>query len=391
MTTVENVYALTETILEFISENNFLKNVAVLQIFNVVMQFQNLMTPLLTRRSIPPYLSRCLNETQIALASAQRSLHESPEGRSSRLRGLLVQRSKSRNLKDDRELLVSQHVALLSAVQVVSHVKGFNIITPVASIKRQVESKSVQSLKMKSKMQDSDLASLFEAHQFWRCYIGSESNLAESEEFCEVLSLWMGEPLSDIACKRLLLRLDEDNMGTITFATFRDFIRQGNLRETVNLYASDPPLPLLVWIDHDTTAVIPRVIEATKSNIAVYQISSTATAKRWISINEGFLQEQENSGRIRILLSQVLHERNDYHLNVVNENAGHQITAFIRGLNSKTPILVYTSKSKLHLTKYVQDYDMIGSLGGNHLVLQAYVAALAGGQKDDTRWTRYNA
>jgi hypothetical protein len=48
----------------------------------------------------------------------------------------------------------------------------------------------------------------------------------------------MGEPFSDLATKRLLLRLDEANTGSISFSTFQHFVRQGNVRETVKLYTS---------------------------------------------------------------------------------------------------------------------------------------------------------
>lgn len=48
----------------------------------------------------------------------------------------------------------------------------------------------------------------------------------------------MDEPLDSMARKRLLLRLDENNSGYISFPTFQDFVRNGNLRETVHLYTS---------------------------------------------------------------------------------------------------------------------------------------------------------
>lgn len=74
-----------------------------------------------------------------------------------------------------------------------------------------------------------------------------------------------------------------------------------------------------------------------------------------------------------------------------NDKAGYQLTSFIRSRDTPVPILVYTSKANLHLTKYVDDFDMVGSLCGNYPVFQAYVAALAAGRKDDTRWLGYNA
>ena len=121
----------------------------------------------------------------------------------------------------------------------------------------------------------------------------------------------MGEPLNELATKRLFLRLDEANTGSISLSTFQAFVRQGNVRDTVNLYASgkkrllakaplvnsgflvsshaDPHLPLLVWIDDDEYS-IPRVVEAAKQGITVFQFISTSTVKSWVMINLGELK-----------------------------------------------------------------------------------------------------
>ncbi len=151
-------------------------------------------------------------------------------------------------------------------------------------------------------------------------------------------------------------------------------------------------------------------MEVAEQRITVFQITSSTSAKAWITVNQGlnllqylvepvfttclsvdFLKKNCHSGRIRFVVNQILYERNDYNLLSNNNNAGYQITSFIRNQGIKSPILVYTSKQNLHLTKYVETYDMVGSLCGNYLVFQAYIAALAGGRKDDTRWMRYNA
>jgi hypothetical protein len=123
--------------------------------------------------------------------------------------------------------------------------------------------------------------------------------------------------------------------------------------------------------------------------VSGFRLRNKNLVKRHLSLE--FLKKNEDSGRIRFVINQVLYERNDYYMLSTNDKAGYQVTSFIRLRDIRVPILVYTSKSNLHLTKYVEDFDMVGSLCGNDLVFQAYVAALAGGRKDDTRWTRYNA
>ena len=151
-------------------------------------------------------------------------------------------------------------------------------------------------------------------------------------------------------------------------------------------------------------------MEATEQGITIFQFTSSTAAKAWITVNQGlnfldlsgwdqvslhisvdFLKKNCDSGRIRFVVNQILRERNDYNIMSNNHDAGYQVTSFIRNWDIKSPILVYTSKQNLHLTKYVEAFDMVGSLCGNYLVFQAYVAALAGGRKDDTRWMRYNA
>lgn len=49
----------------------------------------------------------------------------------------------------------------------------------------------------------------------------------------------------------------------------------------------DPQLPLLVWVDHDISAIIPKVMEATEQGVTVVQFTSTAATKAWVRINEG--------------------------------------------------------------------------------------------------------
>ena len=54
----------------------------------------------------------------------------------------------------------------------------------------------------------------------------------------------MGEPHNELATKRLFLRLDEAHTGSIPLSTFQAFVRQGNVRDTVNLYTSGEKLPI---------------------------------------------------------------------------------------------------------------------------------------------------
>jgi len=174
LTPVEKVYNLTESILDFIVDINYLKSVTVLHIFNVVLQIQNVIAPLLPRQHITSYLLQCLLDTEAALLAVRRNLNEWNDGRSKPLRAVITGRSTTKELKEDRDYLITKHSALQGAVQLVTHVHGYNIVTPTSSIRNHMENKSVQSLKMKMKMTDTDQASIFEADQYWRSHFGDE-------------------------------------------------------------------------------------------------------------------------------------------------------------------------------------------------------------------------
>lgn len=180
MELAEKIHNLTDQILDFIVDVNYLKSVIVLHIFNVVTQIQNVVAPLLTRQHITPYLLQCLADTEVALLAVRRNLLVWNDGRSKPLRTMITGRAMTKELKEDRDYLISKHVVLLRAVQLVTQIKGYNIITPSSTMWRRAEKKSVQSLKMRMKMMDTDQASIFEADQYWRSYFGDEVSPASA-------------------------------------------------------------------------------------------------------------------------------------------------------------------------------------------------------------------
>jgi hypothetical protein len=172
MDSVRKVYTLTEAIVKFILDSKYLKSVLVLQIFNTITKIQNLITPLLPGHHITPYLLQCLVDTEAVLLSTWENLSLWNDGRSKPLRALITGRSGAGKLKDDRDHLITRQATLLGAVQIVSQVKGYNVVTSTSASR--AENKSMLSLKMKMKMSDDDQSSVFEADHFWRCYIGVE-------------------------------------------------------------------------------------------------------------------------------------------------------------------------------------------------------------------------
>jgi len=174
MEVADCVYKLTETIIDFMVDHDSLTCMTILQLYNLVSQIQNIITPLLLRTHLNGYQKECLLDVQAVLLSTQRHLHHWNESRSRRFHAILPPRSATRELNENRELLILRHASLMAAVQVATHIKGYNIISPTPSIRQTVENKSVLNLKMKVKLADADQVSLFEADQFWKCHYGDE-------------------------------------------------------------------------------------------------------------------------------------------------------------------------------------------------------------------------
>lgn len=105
----------------------------------------------------------------------------------------------------------------------------------------------------------------------------------------------------------------------------------------------------------------------------------------------GFLKKHDNPSKIRFICNQVLRERNAAHQHCNDEDAGRQILSHIRELGLRSPMMVYTPLGNISSTKYVQEYDMAGSVSGNYNVFHEYVSMLAKGTEDPGRWMRYNA
>lgn len=64
---------------------------------------------------------------------------------------------------------------------------------------------------------------------------------------------------------------------------------------------------------------------------------------------------------------------------------------FIRDRGFQAPILIYTNKKSLRLTRYVESYPNAGSAAGHHEVYQEYIAALGARRTDDKGWMKFGA
>jgi len=71
-----------------------------------------------------------------------------------------------------------------------------------------------------------------------------------------------------------------------------------------------------------------------------------------------------------------------------NWQAGTEMTAFIREAGIQAPILIYTWRNSMHLTRYVNNFPRVGSTSGNWM-FQRYVEALGKRRQDDTDWIKF--
>jgi len=64
---------------------------------------------------------------------------------------------------------------------------------------------------------------------------------------------------------------------------------------------------------------------------------------------------------------------------------------FIRDHGFKAPILIYTAVQNVGLTRYVERYQMAGSVSSHYNVFREYVTALGARREDDRGWMKFNA
>ncbi|PPR00555.1 hypothetical protein CVT26_009884 [Gymnopilus dilepis] len=378
------VFQLTVGIVNFISEHED-KDALRGQISSIALQIQNVVAPLLLRDITDEPLRQVLHSLQHTLSTVDCHIRSWKESRSKRMYAAVNPWAVSSELREDREQLMQQYIMLMGAMQVVDHVKGYRLLLPdgadpPTSAKPSEEQTSLHTTGSKE----------VEMLQFWRSRIGQEVEVAEARAFCRALSSWLGKEFNDVAQKRLLLRLDERQTGHVTLKALQDLVQDDGLERVVNIYTADPSFPLLVWISDDLTFNKKKVAFAQSKGLCVVQLSSTTTAKAWLKINKGVLKKHDNPGDLRFISDQARRELNKHGIIYNNRKAGEHITRFIRQEGFQAPILVYTSKRSVNLTRYVESFPSTGSIGSHYKVYAEFVSCLARRRGDDAAWVGFN-
>ena len=242
------VYSIAIGITNFIAEHDD-KDATTEQISNIAIQIQHIIHPLLSQKITNLPLEQCLQGLQTILSSTHEHMKTWKESKSHRLLAFINPSAATQQLKEDREQLMAQFQLLMGAMQIVDHIKGYNVITAPTKV-------NYESLPQKENKKAKGKGN--EVLAFWEQCIGSE--VSKSELFfiltfnlhlllpksgsvkgtylCKQLSSWMGTELNEIAIQRLLLRLDTNDTGYVSLETLQDLVGNSKIKETINTYSA---------------------------------------------------------------------------------------------------------------------------------------------------------
>ncbi|KAH9480852.1 hypothetical protein JR316_0007454 [Psilocybe cubensis] len=386
MDIASTVYTITSGIIDFVAEHGA-KDSLQEQISDIVLQIRNVVGPLIIRDVDNIPLQQTLQGMQNVLSNVDSHLRSWKESRSRRMLALVNPWAVTQEIKEDRVQLMHQYILLMGAMQVVNHifVRGYNYLPPPPQSAAPLTPQSLRIQQLHLPAAEEEVL------QFWHSRIGGDFEVVKSQDLCNHLASWLNIKLGPLSRRRLLLRLDEHNTGHVTLKTLQDLVQNTKMKDTIKLYTSNPKFPLLIWISDDLALNAPKVAFALEKGVSVVQLATTATAKAWINANRNFLLKHDNAGEIRFISDQFRKELNAKGEAVPNRNAGNQIIKFIRDKGFQAPILIYTNKKSLHLTRYVESYPNAGSAAGHPEVYQEYISALGSRRVDDREWMKFGA
>ena len=330
------IYKVSVGIVDFVGQHQD-KGPLITNISDIARQIQSIIAPLVLPNHVTyDSVKQVLQALQKALARTDRHLRAWKERPTLRFVAFINPSAVTSELREDREQLVHQCLLLMVAMQVGGHMRQCRLLLPSA---------------------DDNTSTLPEYNEVALSRRSSESRTRRPES-CSILK---------------------------------------------------PTLPLLICINDDLKGNNRIAAYASKRGVTVVQLDSTLATKTWIRVNTGelcnlptsrsvcpnifsadYLKKHDDPRNLRFISDQVRHEVNSEGVLRRNFKAGNDITKFIRDEGFKAPILIFTSKQGIGLTRYVGSYANTGSLtGSDYKMLNEYVEALGARSKGDTGWMKF--
>ncbi|KAJ3505451.1 hypothetical protein NLJ89_g7408 [Agrocybe chaxingu] len=351
------------------------KEATITQISATVVQIRNILSPFASaefKGTGEAQLCDCIRSIGDVLQRTKEHLLVWGYKRSRKIVAFLNPAVLVKQLRDDERQLNNQLIILLTSVAVVGYFRDHakdavqpQINPPPYEVGPLDELKDQQAL------------------EFWRDYIGAKITFIPPDVFCSRLSIWYNGDLSKDACTRIVMLLDEYNVGGITPNNLARALGDESLKcflERCSKGEKPLPLdhswirvapgevlqtPLLVWIDDNPQNNAYEVADARSKGIQVIELSSTSVAKAWVEANYAFLRDNDNPSRVRFISDNVRLEKNLNAGTYLNPSAGESFLRYLRGRFFNAPVLIYTGPS-------------IDSTG--------YIASLAAKMDDDDEW-----
>ena len=128
-----------------------------------------------------------------------------------------------------------------------------------------------------------------ETYFTWYTLTNFEVAFITHEQFREGLKSWLPPKLKldDVGITKMLLRLDEYGIGSVSISTLDEFAGTGSFIGKMASYSPHFWLPLIVWVDDNPDNNTAYVKWALEAGIKIFQFKSTAEAKEWIDENLG--------------------------------------------------------------------------------------------------------
>ncbi|KAH6911766.1 hypothetical protein BKA70DRAFT_862528 [Coprinopsis sp. MPI-PUGE-AT-0042] len=250
-----------------------------------------------------------------------------------------------------------------------------------------------------------------DAARFWNTCIGKETNTTTPAVFFAAMNGWLRRRLEGVTYASIRLELDPEEFGMISrkkafqvigSLLLETFVYEHEQRASdhgLNVMAlgqgrglpasrlKEDAKPMIVWVDDKMDESDFRIQQTRSHGIQVILLSSTATAKTWITAHKDSLRRLETLGALQFITDNIRWEKVAGSKRVVkNISAGETMLRFVRGNRFMAPVLVYCGES-IGTTGYVASYNNAASTTAYQVFQDFAAMALASKRSIDEGWS----